>query len=269
MSPSASIIPHLPYLRRYARALTGSQSAGDQYVRACLEAILQTDELVDRTLSPRVALYRAFRTIWQSANPSHRRGPAPVRGETTMVEALDQLTPTHRQALLLTAMEGFTEAEAAAVLDCEPGEVPEMIDKALQEITSQSPVPVLIIEDEAVISLDLQRIVEETGHFVTSIATTRTEAVAAARKQTPSLILADIQLADNSSGVDAINDILRGVTTSPVIFITAYPERLLTGERPEPTFLIAKPFVPNTVKAAMAQALFMSMEDAAPRKISA
>ena len=34
----------------------------------------------------------------------------------------------------------------------------------------------------------------------------------------------------------------------PVIFITAYPEKLLTGERPEPTYLIAKPFLPETVR---------------------
>ena len=42
----------------------------------------------------------------------------------------------------------------------------------------------------------------------------------------------------------------------PVIFITAFPERLLTGERPEPTFLITKPFQRSTVKAAISQALF-------------
>ena len=47
----------------------------------------------------------------------------------------------------------------------------------------------------------------------------------------------------------------------PVIFITAFPERLLTGERPEPTFLITKPFQRSTVKAAIAQALFFDTRD--------
>ncbi len=263
---STSLIPHLPFLRRYARALTGSQSTGDSYVRATLEAILETDELIDKNLPPRVALYRAFRSIWATANPEDK--PAVQINAGTDRSALELLTPTHRQALLLTAMEGFTEMEAAKVLDCTPQDIPTMIDKALQEITGQSPVPVLVIEDEAVISLDLQRIVEEMGHYVTTIAATRREAVAAAHKHTPGLILADIQLADNSSGIDAINDILRGIDT-PVIFITAFPERLLTGERPEPTFLITKPFMPNNVKAAIAQALFMSMEEAQQRKISA
>ena len=68
-------------------------------------------------------------------------------------------------------------------------------------------------------------------------------------------MLADIQLADDCSGIDAVKDILAQFDV-PVIFITAFPERLLTGERPEPTFLITKPFQPATVKAAIGQALF-------------
>jgi hypothetical protein len=41
----------------------------------------------------------------------------------------------------------------------------------------------------------------------------------------------------------------------PVIFITAFPDRLLTGERPEPTFLITKPFDPEILNVAISQAL--------------
>ena len=69
------------------------------------------------------------------------------------------------------------------------------------------------------------------------------------------LVLSDIQLADGSSGIDAVSEILTG-TSVPVIFITAFPDRLLTGERPEPTFLITKPYLEETVQAAVSQALF-------------
>jgi len=62
-------------------------------------------------------------------------------------------------------------------------------------------------------------------------------------------------LADNSSGLDAVNELLRSFEM-PVIFITAYPERFLTGERPEPAFLISKPFQPAMVSAIASQALF-------------
>jgi CheY-like chemotaxis protein len=114
---------------------------------------------------------------------------------------------------------------------------------------------VLVIEDEPLIAMDLENLVTGLGHRVVGIARTRSQAVELARQQEPGLVLADIQLADESSGIDAVNDILRSVAV-PVIFITAYPERLLTGERPEPAFLITKPFIPEMVKAVIGQALF-------------
>ncbi len=103
--------------------------------------------------------------------------------------------------------------------------------------------------------MDIESIVRELGHDVTGIAVTRDEAVAQAERDRPDLVLADIQLADDSSGIDAVADILLDGDI-PVIFITAFPERLLTGERPEPAFLITKPFHAHSVKAAISQALF-------------
>jgi len=98
-------------------------------------------------------------------------------------------------------------------------------------------------------------LVEDLGHKVDSIAATHTQAVNAATNVKPGLVLADVQLADGSSGIDAVEDILKSYDV-PVIFITAFPERLLTGEKPEPAYLISKPFKPDNVKAAISQALF-------------
>jgi CheY-like chemotaxis protein len=103
--------------------------------------------------------------------------------------------------------------------------------------------------------MDLEALVEGLGHSVVGNARTHDEAVTMARRERPGLILADIRLADGSSGLEAVNDILTTFEV-PVIFITAYPESLLTGERPEPTFLIAKPFREEMVKAVISQALF-------------
>jgi CheY-like chemotaxis protein len=156
---------------------------------------------------------------------------------------------------LLRSLEGFTTAEIAAVLDRSPSEVQDLLDVAGREIASQLRTEVLIIEDEPIIAMDLEAMVIDLGHSVMRIARTRKEAVAAIADQAPGLVLADIQLADGSSGLDAVNEILT-VCDVPVVFITAYPERLLTGERPEPTFLITKPFRTDTVKAIISQALF-------------
>ena len=117
---------------------------------------------------------------------------------------------------------------------------------------------VMIIEDEAIIAMDIESIVAEMGHRVTGIARTRDEAVKLGKADVPDLILADIQLADNSSGIDAVNDLLNELGMRPVIFITAFPERLLTGDKPEPAFLISKPYSVDQVVSAVSQAMFFS-----------
>ena len=55
-----------------------------------------------------------------------------------------------------------------------------------------------------------------------------------------------------------VNDLLAILGDTPVIFITAFPERLLTGERPEPAFLISKPYSEDQVRSAISQAMFFS-----------
>jgi CheY-like chemotaxis protein len=130
-----------------------------------------------------------------------------------------------------------------------------LLDQASHEISRQVATEIMIIEDEPLIAMDIEQMVESLGHKVVSIARTHKEAVALFNQTQPRMILADIQLADGSSGIDAVNDILN-THAVPVIFITAFPERLLTGERPEPTFLVTKPFNPEMVKALISQALF-------------
>jgi CheY-like chemotaxis protein/DNA-directed RNA polymerase specialized sigma24 family protein len=256
MALAHAIAEHLPYLRRYARALCGTQKSGDAYVRACLEAIVADTSVLDASVSPRVGLYGLFHKLWNSA---HVEVPTTTakRDAAGVERRLSELTPARRQALLLTAMEGFNISEAAHILGVDDEEVKQMVSQAVREISNQPSTKVLIIEDEPIISLDLQSIVREMGHTVAAIATTRDEAVRAARKTEPGLVLADIKLADGSSGIDAVRQILSELDV-PIVFITAYPERLLTGERPEPTFLVTKPFVPETVRVAVSQALLFA-----------
>jgi DNA-directed RNA polymerase specialized sigma24 family protein len=260
----ARLSPHLPYVRRYARALTGDQTTGDAYVRATLEALAAGEKELDASATPRVALYQVFHAIWDSAGAKLEPREESVRpAEVMAVRRLMRIAPRSRQAFLLTALEGFTPSEAAHILGVGHAEVEQLIAEAQSEIDAELATDVLIIEDEPVIAADIEALVRELGHRVSDVVATRGEAVSAAHKHKPGLVLADIQLADGSSGVDAVRDILAEVD-APVIFITAFPERLLTGERPEPTFLITKPFQPETVKAAIGQALFFH-----PRQVAA
>ena len=254
MSLLARLAPHLPYVRRYARALTGDQTTGDQYVRVALEALAAGDRVLEEGLTPRVALYHVFHAIWLSSG-AQLETPRDESAGDDASRRLMRIAPRSRQAFLLTALEGFTPSETAQILGVDFADIEQLIAQAQAEIDAELATDVLIIEDEPVIAADIEALVTEIGHTVVDIAATRTEAVDAVARKSPGLVLADIQLADGSSGIDAVKDILANLDV-PVIFITAFPERLLTGERPEPTFLITKPFQPETVKAAIGQALF-------------
>jgi CheY-like chemotaxis protein len=253
-----TIADELPYLRRYARALTGSQKTGDYYAAATLEALLVDQDVFKQGLSPRVALFQAFHRICVSSG-------APVEEQTDSGTAegraqwrLADLTPNTRETLLLHSIEGFQIDEIAVILGVEPDEASELLSIARREMTGDIKGRVMVIEDEAIIAMDIMAIVESLGHAVTGNARTRDEAVELARRDPPDLILADIQLADKSSGINAVNNIFRELGDVPVVFITAFPERLLTGERPEPAFLITKPYSEEQVLSAVSQAMFFA-----------
>jgi CheY-like chemotaxis protein len=252
VSKSQQVAVHLPFLRRYARALTGAQTSGDAYVAATLEALIQDQSVLDGN-GTRVALFQLFTKIWNSISLN---GTSRSVDESSGPEQkVASLTPLPRQAFLLMALEGFSEADAARILDCDVTALRGLAAEAGRELAAEIATDVLIIEDETFIALDLEALVKGLGHRVIGVARTHAEAIKLAQKKTPGLILADIQLADGSSGMDAVHELLRSFEV-PVIFITAYPERLLTGERPEPTFLISKPFQPAMVSAIASQALF-------------
>jgi len=233
--------PHIPALRRHARALYGSQRSGDGCVRSVLEALLEAPDRLPEASTPKIALFRLLHAL-----PRVNDGWLPGR-----------------EGLLLTAIEEFSIEEAAEILGRDLEAVAAQIAAAKADISDQIRSRILIIEDEPVISMHLEQIVEDIGHSVAGVAMTRAEAVEIAKVEMPDMVLADVQLADGSSGVDAVNDILAQFDV-PVIFITAYPERLLTGERPEPTFLMTKPFEAAAVVATIGQALLARKADLAP-----
>lgn len=257
MSLSTRIAAHLPYLRRYARAITGTQTSGDAYVAAMLEALIADVSAFPDASSDRVAIFKMFASMFGSTKIDIRPIESPYAWEKRAAANLANVPAMPRQAFILTAVEGFSPDEAAEILGADAAEIADMLEEASDLISKQVATEIMIIEDEPLIALDIESMVEELGHTVTGIARTHSEAVELFNKTSPKMILADIQLADGSSGIDAVNEILNSASI-PVIFITAFPERLLTGERPEPAFLVTKPFNPQMVKALISQALFFN-----------
>ncbi len=256
---SKEIIRQIPFLRRYARALTGTQGQGDYYVKACLEALLDAPDSLAEDKPVRLQLFKQFHLAFaETAAATH--APYDTSASDLPVQRhLAELPSRERQVLLLSTIEGYAADEVAYILGIGVDQAQSLLERAKTDLMKQARTTVLVIEDEPIIAFDIAGIVTEMGHRVVATAATKTEAVAAARDKKPALILADIQLDDGSSGIDAVSEILEA-TDVPVIFVTAFPERLLTGEKTEPTFLVTKPFEPDVLKITIAQALYTRRE---------
>jgi CheY-like chemotaxis protein/DNA-directed RNA polymerase specialized sigma24 family protein len=242
MARSTDFFPHIPSLRRYARAMTGSQSIGDACVRAALEAMIAAPGEISETTPAKVELFRYFNAVWQP-----------------IARGLGGQPRTERAALLLVSVEAFTSADAATIMQVDEAEVNRLVQAARDSILQEIRGRVMIIEDESIIAVHLETLVDELGHTSVGVATTHAEAVALAKETRPDLILADVRLADGSSGIEAVNELMESMDV-PVIFITAFPERLLSGDGGEPAYLISKPFKPEVVSATISQALFFKLE---------
>lgn len=242
-SDRTALVRALPYARRYARALLGDQEKGDAVVATALRAALSDMGPGIGESSARAALYLAISDQLRDSPPDN--AAAPVDNDMSL---------TQRMLLLLTALEEQPLAAAAAACRLTVEAAERELRAARDGLRAGAAARVLIIEDEPIIALDIQDLVERCGHSVVGIAATETEAVEIARAERPSLVLADINLGAGGDGATAVSRILRDLT-APVIFVTAFPERLLTGEALEPAFVITKPFDPTTLAVATYQAV--------------
>ncbi|MBY4640261.1 response regulator [Gluconacetobacter entanii] len=236
LSRRQDLLRALPYARRYARALSGSQSRGDLLVAESLRELIAVD---DPAMRPRLRLYQ-----WISRHYTSSTTP-PASGDLTVLD---------RQLLLLTALEELSLADAARVLGLDEATARTTLEHAYAGLRSCAQTNVLIIEDEPIIAMDIEELVHKCGHRIAGVAATEKEAIEIATRTRPGLILADINLGAGGDGMTAVSQILQQQNI-PVIFVTAYPERLLTGERIEPAFVITKPFEPLTLAIATYQAV--------------
>ena len=269
------LIRALPYARRYARALIGSRARGDALVAASLRAMLDTPG--DAGSDPRLALYASItRAAASEPQPAPREVPAgdaaadfvaqsgvaqsgvaqpgATQSGATQSAAAHGLSTLQRQLLLLTALEGLSLDKAAAVAGLDEPDAAASLAEARLHLREAAATDVLIIEDEPIIAMDLEELVAGCGHRVVGVASSEAEAVEIALRTRPGLILADINLGHGGDGASAVATISRQ-HRAPVIFVTAYPERLLTGEASEPAFVITKPFEPLTLAIATYQAV--------------
>ncbi|MEZ5946753.1 MAG: sigma factor-like helix-turn-helix DNA-binding protein [Hyphomonas sp.] len=145
-----------------------------------------------------------------------------------VLRIMEQMTTDERRAVLLTAVEGFSVFETADILSVSTRFVEDALLSA-NLTKSALATSVLIIEDEFVIASELRVLVEEAGHRVLGLAPTRMRPCASPgpASRASSSLTRCLQTVVRS---DAVEEILAiHGSDIPVIFVTAFAERLLQG----------------------------------------
>jgi CheY-like chemotaxis protein len=114
---------------------------------------------------------------------------------------------------------------------------------------------ILIVEDDMIIAMVLERMVRKLDHQVLDKVITGKEAIESARENDPDLILMDIQLKDNIDGIDAMHEIRKN-SEVPVIYITGNSDQYNLNRAKETNFIeyLVKPIRMEDLKDSFEQA---------------
>jgi CheY-like chemotaxis protein len=267
-APAARLLAHLPYLRRYARALTGDGGVGDGLVGHAIAHLLkepdpsvtpeQADRETDREAgrADRGALYALLNRLFDASG-----GHPVATGRHPMEAALARLPEVERRIYLLTALEGLPADRAGAVLGLEETAARDHLARAQEAMRDGLVATVMIVEDDAVIAFDLAETVRGMGHTVCGTAATMGAALATAESFRPTLALMDLRLAHGDSGISTAQA-LRHRSDLPIIFVTAFADELHRRGLEHLGPVIRKPFTREEIESAITRAVFAPRQPA-------
>ncbi|WP_298361187.1 response regulator [uncultured Litoreibacter sp.] len=240
----------MPYLRRYGRALTGCQTTGDT-LAAKARRSARTMPLPLSARAVRILMFTELHNAWSELR-AHSLSQREAR------RRMGRLTRNSRETLLLRAIEEFSFAEIAKILNLDEAQAEQLFEVALAEAPYKSGTRVLIVEDDPMVAMDMSACLSDMGCQVVGVARTAAEAVELAGNSPPELIIASLLLADKSSGLEAARRITAQNPRTDAVFVTPYPERLLTGTTQEPVFIITTPYLQDQVRSAVTQSFLLS-----------
>ena len=110
-----------------------------------------------------------------------------------------------------------------------------------------------IVDDDESVREATKGLVRSLGYNAATFSSAE-EFLSSDQIQDTSCLITDVQM-PGLSGVELQSALIAGGRDLPVIFVTAYPEHLLTGQHPEPAFVLGKPFDPTALAAASFQAV--------------
>ncbi|WP_425409471.1 response regulator [Hyphococcus sp.] len=241
-------------LRQFTRAVTTDHILGDELCRAIINHIGgRFTEKIDRALA-----FKNFLNCWNDITRSAKR-PA-LFTDDSLIYGFGPPPETNHLLLMLKDIVELEEREICDILDLPLDELRQRLEAIRGAMYVAGVKKVLIIEDQPIVTRDLQENLNSIGDIRVRSASTAQSAADIAAEMRPDLILADYMLEEESTGMDAVTEI-RHHLDCPVIFITAYPEAVLKGGEFEPDFVIAKPFTRHAIRAASWQCLSTPKSD--------
>ncbi|MEM1088529.1 MAG: response regulator [Pseudomonadota bacterium] len=241
--------PPLTVLRQFSRAVFADRLIGDELMRMTM-ARVSIDPA--SSSSSVVDVMSAFLHSWRMAMAERPAKPT-LFSDAALVHALPPLPTDSRLLLLMVDAMGLDPDHAALALNLKDDPYP-MLTEARASLGLPSGARALLVEDEPLIAADVRSIVERLGVEVAARASTAGQAVEAAAKTAPDIILADYNLDGKRSGVEAVLEISE-FHDCPIVFITGLPDRVLQGDEIEPDFVISKPYTPDNIRAAVVHCL--------------
>jgi CheY-like chemotaxis protein len=254
---------HLPYLRRYARALTGATDRGDDLVTRCVEVAMMAPTRFGLAEESRVPLYALLNLLFDEdaggdtgGDGDGEGGGRPAPSPHPIERALSRLPEMERRVYLLVALEDLSLPDVAQVLHIGPAEAAQLLTQSRNGVRGALTQRVLVVEDNPILALEIGSLVTDMGHVVCGTAANEREALELAETERPTLALLDVRLADGDNGI-AVARALRQQKALRTIFVTAFDDELLERDARHLGQVVRKPFTADAVKAAISRAVFM------------
>jgi len=261
----------LPYLRRYARALTGATERGDALATRCVEVVVMAPTRfgLDRGKGARLSLYALLNLLfdqgadhwanqWADDRVEDGEPPTarPAVSPLPIERALATLPESDRRLYLLVTLEELTLAEAAQILNLGPTEAIDRLKTARERVRSVLTQRVLVVEDNALLAMEIGEVVADMGHVVCGTAVNERQALSLLKAEKPTLALLDVRLADGGSGVEIARHLKR-TRALRTIFVTAFDGDLEDLDACHLGQIVRKPFTGAAIRAAISRAVFM------------
>jgi len=160
------------------------------------------------------------------------------------------------QALLLAALEEFSEPDIATILNVPQASLRELFAQGRQALWSEHAERVLPLCGEPIEAMDLEMQLEDLNYSVVGLPRNFAHARELLRTQNPDAIIltSAVRFGDDLAPLSSVAPLLE-LSGAAFVLTTGYPQRFLTDATIEPVFVVDKPHRPNAVAAVLCQAL--------------